>query len=74
MAKKVPMEKALEIVFEKIKPSYLPLDVYNKFRTYRNRYEKGKLSQTGINTLLEYFGYSAETTYTYNPKKDKSKK
>ena len=74
MEKKNLIEKeVLELVFEKIKPSIMGIKNYNLFRTYRNRYQKGKLNQKAIKTLLEFFGYESECIYTYNPDKDKSR-
>lgn len=71
--KKIKMEVALQEVFDKIKPSNLPKDIYNKFRIYRNRYKKGELNDKAIRTLLLYFGYIQNpTTYTYKKENDQS--
>lgn len=71
--KKYTEEEALKLVFDKIKPSKLPKEVYDKFRSYRNRYEKGTLKDNAKNHLLEFFGYISSTTYSYHKDKDQSK-
>ena len=69
------MEAALQEVFDKIKPSNLPKDIYNKFRIYRNRYKKGELNDKAIRTMFAYFGYTQDpSTYTYKKENDQSLK
>lgn len=56
--------EALEICFKLVKPSLIGMDNYNKLRSYKNRYDKGKLGQSGIETVLRFFGYEkAELWY-----------
>ena len=70
--KKYTEKEALEIVFEKLKPSKMPKDDYEKFRSYRNRYKKGELKRDALMKLLEYFGFSSNTHFTYDKELDKS--
>lgn len=61
MAKKKFTEiEALEYCFEQIKPTLLTEALYNKFNSYRMRYNNGKLGEKAKTVLLQHFGFELE--------------
>lgn len=70
--KKYTEEEALKIVFERLKPSQMPKEDYEKFRSYRNRYNKGELKKDAIFKLLEYFGFISNNQFSYDKERDQS--
>lgn len=57
------LDSALAEIWDKIKPSKIGQNDYDKFRSYKRRYEQGKLGEKAVNSLLSFFGYSSETIY-----------
>ena len=57
------LDIVLEDIWAKIKPSKIGLKNYDKFRSYKRRYDKGELGEKAINNLLSFFGYSSQTMY-----------
>lgn len=55
------LDDVMNDIFENhLKPSKIGLDAYNKFRTYKTRYQSGKLGGKGLEDFLTFFGYQTK--------------
>ena len=59
-------DDALRYCFDKIKPSIIGLDDYNRLRQYKYKYENGgiPLRDNAITTIFEYFDVQVNCTYS----------
>lgn len=67
MAKKKfkTVDEALKWCFDRVKPSKMDKDLYNRFNVYRHRHNnpETKLKSNAIDTILDHFGVQQICTY-----------